>query len=189
MLPALRASRRRRNAFSTPCWPTTAKRYKYRALSSSEMPSRLTLQRRPSALNLWHWAAAAGLIIALGLALLLELKEPRRPCIEDVQRTLTCPHMTSVPATSAAAPAAPTPAMALRRVFAEPGGTLCGSDPERPARHWSGTAKARRRALCLWCPQECRAKAPNRLHRTSPTITRCLEVCRFSSMQIPRERA
>jgi succinoglycan biosynthesis transport protein ExoP len=66
-------------------------------------------------------AAAAGLVIALALALLLELKGPRRPCIEDVQRALTCPHMTSVPALIAD-PAAPVPTLAARRVFAEPTG-------------------------------------------------------------------
>ena len=75
----------------------------------------------PERAQLVALAAAAGLIIAIALAFLLEFREPRRPCIEDVQRTLTCPHMTSVPAMSAD-PAAPAPTMALRRIFTEPAG-------------------------------------------------------------------
>ena len=66
-------------------------------------------------------AAAAGLVIAIALALLLEMSAPGGAKTHNVQQTLLCPHMTSIPAMFEGAAAHP-PTRAARLVLAEPAG-------------------------------------------------------------------
>ena len=179
---ALRASRRRRNEFSNSLLAHYGQ--------TLQVPGALIVRdakpphapAAPERAQLVALAAAAGLIIAIALAFLLEFREPRRPCIEDVQRALTCPHMTSVPAIDRRPSCTGTndgrcaASSRNRRYFMR-------KRSETPAKRWNGTAKAAVARLCSWY-RRCRAKARNCSPRTSPTISRSLEVRRFSSMQI-----
>ena len=75
----------------------------------------------PKRKSLVAMAAATGLIIAIALALLLEMSAPVGAKTHNVQQTLLCPHMTSIPAMFADAATQP-PTRAARLVLAEPGG-------------------------------------------------------------------
>ncbi len=75
----------------------------------------------PKRKSLVAMASATGLVIAIALALLLELSAPGGAKTHNVQQTLLCPHMTSIPAMFADATAQP-PTRAARLVLAEPAG-------------------------------------------------------------------
>lgn len=73
----------------------------------------------PKRKQLAFMAAVAGLILAIGLALLLEVMAPGIARSEDIARTLDLDHLSSVPAMAATETAA-APGKAVRLIVAEP---------------------------------------------------------------------